>query len=311
MTTDELLEWIRQQLQAGFSEDDIKKTGLAGGWAGEDINEAFAIIEGSPPLTIAPMPEPPVMPAPPEEVPTAEESAVRVSEAEPTEDTATQAPQKRRWPLVAFAVCILLVGSAAAAFMLVPGVRSFVLGRAPVTALPTDKTLAPTSNIIADAPILLNPTESTSPSSPQKTPLSATVEPVITSPVKQGGITPPPSSVTAPSVDTTAPIVSLSAPASGATVSGSSVAVSASASDKVGVVSVQLKLDGSNLGSADTVAPYSVTWDTKKSVNGKHTLSATAKDAAGNIGTAVSVTVTVNNVISTPPPTVTTNPDTT
>ena len=35
----------------------------------------------------------------------------------------------------------------------------------------------------------------------------------------------------------------------------------ATASDNVGVVGVQFKLDGVNLGTEDTSTPYEVTWD--------------------------------------------------
>jgi hypothetical protein len=102
----------------------------------------------------------------------------------------------------------------------------------------------------------------------------------------------------APPPDTTPPTVSLSAPANGATVSGT-VAVSASASDNVGVAGVQFQLDGANLGAEDTVTPYSVSWNTAGAGNGSHTLTATARDAAGNRTTSAAITVTVNNA---PPP---------
>jgi lysophospholipase L1-like esterase len=95
--------------------------------------------------------------------------------------------------------------------------------------------------------------------------------------------------------DTTAPTVSITAPTNGATVSGSSVSVTASASDNVGVVGVQFKLDGANLSSEDTTSPYSVTWDSTTASNGTHTLTAVARDAAGNTTTSTSVTVTVSN----------------
>jgi hypothetical protein len=101
------------------------------------------------------------------------------------------------------------------------------------------------------------------------------------------------------SADTTPPTVSLTAPVSGATVSGS-VLVAASASDNVGVTSVQLKLDGANLGSAFSSSPYSGTLDTTTIANGSHTLTATARDAAGNQATATSVTITVNNTVTPP-----------
>src|SRR5206468_1752630 len=89
--------------------------------------------------------------------------------------------------------------------------------------------------------------------------------------------------------DTTPPTVGVTAPASGATVSGTSVPVSASASDNVGVVGVQFKLDGVNLG-AETTGPYSVTWNTTTAANDTHTLSASARDAAGNTTTSATVT---------------------
>src|SRR5467141_3701908 len=99
-------------------------------------------------------------------------------------------------------------------------------------------------------------------------------------------------------VDTTPPTIAITAPANGVTVSGS-VTVSANASDNVGVASVQFFLDGSNLGSLLIVAPYSVAWNTATASNGAHTLTAQAKDAAGNVGNAVAVSVTVANSTST------------
>jgi hypothetical protein len=94
--------------------------------------------------------------------------------------------------------------------------------------------------------------------------------------------------------DTTPPSASITAPAAGAAVSGA-VAVTASASDNVGVVGVQFNLDGANLGAEDTSSPYSASWSTAASSNGSHTLTATARDAAGNQFTSAAVTVTVSN----------------
>jgi hypothetical protein len=102
--------------------------------------------------------------------------------------------------------------------------------------------------------------------------------------------------------DTTSPTVSITAPANAATVFGSSVTVSANASDNVGVAGVQFKLDGNNLGLEDTTAPYSVAWNTTTVTNASHTLTAVARDVAGNMTTASNVSVTVNNVVSPPPP---------
>src|SRR5437667_336716 len=100
--------------------------------------------------------------------------------------------------------------------------------------------------------------------------------------------------------DTTPPTVSISSPVNGVTVSGT-ITVTANASDNVGVASVQFLLDGANLGSLDTASPYSVSWNTAAAINASHTLSAIAKDAAGNSTTSAGVTVTVSNAAATPP----------
>ncbi len=94
-------------------------------------------------------------------------------------------------------------------------------------------------------------------------------------------------------LDTTPPAVSMTAPISGSNISGT-ITVSANASDNVGVASVQFQLDGAKLGGALTAAPYSISWNTATASNGSHTLTAIAKDAAGNSSSA-SVVVTVRN----------------
>ena len=104
-------------------------------------------------------------------------------------------------------------------------------------------------------------------------------------------------------VDNTAPAVSLTAPAAGASVSGT-VTLSATASDNVGVVGVQFRLDTNTtntaLGTQDTSSPYGVLWNTTTVANGSHTLTAVATDAAGNTKTST-VTVTVANGVNHPP----------
>jgi hypothetical protein len=94
--------------------------------------------------------------------------------------------------------------------------------------------------------------------------------------------------------DTTAPVISITAPASGLTVSGV-VVITANATDNVGVAGVQFKLDNSNLGAEDISSPYSISWDTTTASNGLHTLTAVARDSAGNMTSSASVSVTVNN----------------
>jgi hypothetical protein len=73
------------------------------------------------------------------------------------------------------------------------------------------------------------------------------------------------------------------------------VTLTASASDNVGVVGVQFKVNGVNISVEDTSNPYSIAWDSAGAGNGSHVLSAVARDAAGNTKTA-SITITVSNV---------------
>ncbi len=94
--------------------------------------------------------------------------------------------------------------------------------------------------------------------------------------------------------DTTPPTVALTAPTAGSTVT-STVAVSGSASDNVGVVGVQFRLDGVNLGAEVATTPYTVTWNTTTAPDGAHVLTAVARDAAGNKTTSAPVNVTVAN----------------
>ena len=100
-----------------------------------------------------------------------------------------------------------------------------------------------------------------------------------------------------PPPDATPPSVSISAPANNATIAGT-VTISANASDNVGVVGVQFKLDGANLGAEVMSAPYSFSWNTSATGNGSHSLTAVARDGAGNQGTANGVTVVVSNASS-------------
>ncbi|HEY2329659.1 MAG TPA: Ig-like domain-containing protein [Verrucomicrobiae bacterium] len=98
--------------------------------------------------------------------------------------------------------------------------------------------------------------------------------------------------------DTIPPTVFISTPVNGATVSGSSVVATAIASDNVGVVGVQFKWDGANLGSEIASSPYTIAFDSTTAANGSHTLTAVARDAAGNQATATPVTINISNLVS-------------
>lgn len=100
----------------------------------------------------------------------------------------------------------------------------------------------------------------------------------------------------------TAPTVSVTAPAANATVSGTTT-VSATASDAVSVKSVQFKVDGVNVGAADTTTPYSISWDSKTATNGAHTITAVATNSSDLTTTSSAIPVTVSNTATPTAPT--------
>jgi glucose/arabinose dehydrogenase len=99
--------------------------------------------------------------------------------------------------------------------------------------------------------------------------------------------------------DTTAPVVTLTAPLANATVSGITE-IAATALDDTAVAGVTFLVNGLEVGVEDVVALYTLTWDTLGLSNGVYTLSARARDTAGNIATTPGMIVTVNNPILTP-----------
>ena len=79
---------------------------------------------------------------------------------------------------------------------------------------------------------------------------------------------------------TTPPSVTITSPGNGATV-GASVTINAQATDSVGIANMTVSVDGvvvatTNLGS------ISYKWNTRKAAKGTHTITASAKDNAGN-----------------------------
>ena len=70
----------------------------------------------------------------------------------------------------------------------------------------------------------------------------------------------------------------------------STVTITATASDNVGVTSVEFRINGA-LQCTDTTAPYSCSWRVPRTANQTYQIQASARDQAGNVGSA-SVTVT-------------------
>lgn len=89
--------------------------------------------------------------------------------------------------------------------------------------------------------------------------------------------------------DNTAPTVS----ASESGTSGN-IILSASASDDVGVTKVEWYIDDALVGSSST-SPYSISYDSTRILDGRHSLKAKAYDAAGNVGISMAVSFTITN----------------
>jgi hypothetical protein len=99
-----------------------------------------------------------------------------------------------------------------------------------------------------------------------------------------------------PGPDTENPTVGITSP-TGGNVSGD-VVITADAADNVGVTRVDFYLDsgGTPIGSA-TTSPYTITWDSTTTTTGLHSLSAIARDAAGNLSTPATVSITVDSIV--------------
>jgi hypothetical protein len=97
--------------------------------------------------------------------------------------------------------------------------------------------------------------------------------------------------------DTQAPTIAITAP-TGGKVTGI-VAVDVNYSDNVGVTRAELYVNG-RMVVTDGSSPFAFAWDTAASVDGTYTLVAKSYDAAGNVGTSPSVSVSIGNDISAP-----------
>lgn len=90
------------------------------------------------------------------------------------------------------------------------------------------------------------------------------------------------------------PTVRITAPLQGSTVART-VTLQATASDDKGVAQVEFLVDGARVGLDSQAGDgWSAVWDTTRSPDGQHTITATAKDTAGQTASG-SVTATVRN----------------
>jgi hypothetical protein len=95
---------------------------------------------------------------------------------------------------------------------------------------------------------------------------------------------------------TNPPSVKLTSPGPAARVSGV-VAITAEATDDSGDLTVQFRVDGTNLGGPVTASPFYAAWDTREVQPGSHTLTAVAVDRDGNVTESSPIPVFVFNTI--------------
>ena len=83
--------------------------------------------------------------------------------------------------------------------------------------------------------------------------------------------------------DNVAPTATLTTPVALSVGLTGTIALSATATDNVGVAGVEFQIDGVQIGSTDTVAPYTASLVTSAYPSGQHVLRARSSDAAGNL----------------------------
>jgi len=92
--------------------------------------------------------------------------------------------------------------------------------------------------------------------------------------------------------DTESPVARITSPADGAVVSGNT-RLEASATDNVSVVRMEIAVNGRVMCATDR-GQISCNWNTRKESDGAYTITTTARDAAGNAGSA-SIRVTIGS----------------
>lgn len=90
--------------------------------------------------------------------------------------------------------------------------------------------------------------------------------------------------------DAELPTVMLTSPTTNS-VAAATLNLTAIASDNIGIAGVQFFVDGAASGAEDTASPYTIT---ATLTSGTHSITARARDAAGNTKTSTAVSVTVS-----------------
>lgn len=98
--------------------------------------------------------------------------------------------------------------------------------------------------------------------------------------------------------DATRPAVWIISPAHEAPYVSGTIGLAAEAKDESGIAGVRFFVDGTQVGSELTAAPYATVWDTTAMSDGAHALVAVARDAAGNTAASAPVAITVANGVA-------------
>ena len=95
------------------------------------------------------------------------------------------------------------------------------------------------------------------------------------------------------------PMVITVSPSSDSTVSGT-ITISATISGGAAVAGVKFNFNGVQIGSEDTTSPYSVSLDTTAYGSGSYAITAVVRDVNNVITVSDPVSITVNNVTTSP-----------
>ena len=95
--------------------------------------------------------------------------------------------------------------------------------------------------------------------------------------------------------DSSVPTCQIVAPSAGSTLADT-VTIAVNASDNIGVTRVELSFNGTVVATS-TTTPANFTWNTTQYASGPYVLQALAYDAAGNVGSSTTVSVTVQNSV--------------
>jgi hypothetical protein len=100
--------------------------------------------------------------------------------------------------------------------------------------------------------------------------------------------------VTVSNARSSTPVPTLESPGNGSILSAT-VTLDATVASSQPIASVAFLVDLAQVGTPVTTPPYMISWDTTTVADGQHTITASAADTLGNVGTSIPVTLSVNN----------------